>query len=78
MYETLEICIDHAGKTKCFHAVFSRYGYSYRIVVDIKNIQVIFEPDEERQWRARVETGMPDKETYELIPLLAAKLNDLL
>lgn len=78
MYETLELCVEHGGELKCFPAVFSQYGFSYRITIDIKGTVVIFEPDEEREWRARIEDGTPTKEATELIPLVAEKLKELL
>lgn len=78
MNDTVELCVEHHGETKCFEAVFSQFGFSYRITIDVRNNPVIFEPDEERNWRARVENGAADKETLELIPLLAAQLHELL
>ena len=75
MHDALEICIEHRGQTKCFPAAFSQFGYSYRITVDVFNTPVIFEFDEERQWRARLENiTSPNKELQELVPLIAAEL----
>lgn len=30
------------------------YGYSYKLEVDIEGTHVLFEPDEERNWRALI------------------------
>jgi hypothetical protein len=79
MDEELEICVEHKGEKKCFPAVFSKTGYSYRITVTINEIPVIFEPDEEREWRARIETVTPEnKDFYDLIKLVAAELHEQL
>ena len=76
MDESIEICVEHKGQTKCFPAVFSQYGYSYRITITILGMNVIFEPDEERQWRARMENNTPmNKDVQELLPLIAAELH---
>ena len=77
MDEPIQICVEHNGQTKCFPAVFSQYGYSYRITITILGMNVIFEPDEERQWRARMENNTPmNNEVQELLPLIAAELHD--
>ena len=76
MDEPIQICVEHNGQTKCFPAVFSQYGYSYRITITILGMNVIFEPDEERQWRARIENNTPmNKDVQELLPLIAAELH---
>jgi hypothetical protein len=77
MYEIPDICVEHRGQTKCFPAVFTQTGFSYRITVTVNGIQVIFEPDEEREWRARVENNAPAKHLHELIPLIAEQLKEL-
>jgi hypothetical protein len=37
-----------------FPARLLNYGYSYKLEVDIEAIKVLFEPDEERNWRALI------------------------
>lgn len=79
MYETLDICVEHRGQTECFPAIFTQTAFSYRMTVTVHDIQVIFEPDEERQWRARLENNLQmNKELQELIPLIADELKNLL
>ena len=77
MDNPFEICVEHHGQTKCFSAVFSQFGYTYRITITILDNDVIFEPDEERQWRARIEniTSM-NKELQELVSLIVAELDE--
>jgi len=77
MDESIEICVEHNGQTKCFPAIFSQYGYSYRITITILGMNVIFEPDEERRWRARIENNTHmNKDVQELLPLIAAELDE--
>lgn len=75
MPDSLEICVDHRGQSKCFPVTFRKFGYSYRITVIVNDTEVIFEPDEERNFRARVEDhAKVTKELQELIPLIANEL----
>lgn len=70
-----DICVEHAGENKCFPATFIRLGYQYRIVVQINKVEIIFERDEELQWRARTETPTQiSKDTQELVKLVAIEL----
>ena len=79
MDETLEICVDHRGQSKCFPVTFKKFGYSYRITVIANDTEVIFEPDEERNLRARIEDhSKVTKELQELIPLIGAALEKAL
>lgn len=75
MHQELDICVMYKGEQQCFPAVFNRLGYTYRFTVNIKDVAVIFEPDEERQWRARTESGQSlDKDVIALIPLVAEEI----
>lgn len=75
MHHELEICVIYKGEQQCFPAVFNRLGYTYRFTVNIRDVSVIFEPDEERQWRARTESGQAlDKDVIALIPLVAEEI----
>ena len=73
--EELEICVDHRGQTKCFPCSFKTVGFSYRIIVHIKDLDVIYEPDEERNLRARIEQiGRIDAGFSELVALVGEEL----
>ena len=37
-----------------FPVRFLHYGYSYKLEVDIDGAKILFEPDEERKWRALI------------------------
>jgi len=46
--------VTYQGKEYEFETGFQRYGYIHRIAVNINNVTVLFEPDEERNYRALV------------------------
>lgn len=76
--ETFDICVQNAGTEECFPSVFSTYGYSYRITVKIDDVDVIFEPDEERNFRGRIESNdRPTNRVLALVPLLGAEIEKL-
>jgi hypothetical protein len=52
MNEPFDIIVHYMGKDLSFNARLIAYGYSYRILVSVDNREVIFEPDEERKYRA--------------------------
>lgn len=45
------LSIDYKGEQKHFEAKLVQFGYSYRIVVSVNDLEVYFEPDEERNFR---------------------------
>ena len=52
MNEPFDIIVHYMGTDLFFNARLIAYGYSYRILVSVDNREVIFEPDEERKYRA--------------------------
>ena len=63
-----------------FPAKFIPFGYSYKFEVDINGIAVVFEPDEERSFRAIVDPSIGNvhhRINVELIKLIADTLADL-
>lgn len=66
MNEPFVLEITWQNKPYEFHASFQRYGYTYRIVVVINEVNYIFEPDEEGNYRVigtlvangQVDTGL--------------------
>jgi len=51
MNEPFLLALTYQNKTLEFPAAFQRYGYTYRIVVTINEVNYIFEPDEEGCYR---------------------------
>ncbi len=51
MEESFEITVTYKNARTTFPAVLQRVGYSYRIVVNMDETLICFEPDEERNFR---------------------------
>ncbi len=51
MNEPFLLELTYQNKTLEFPAAFQRYGYTYRIVVTVNEVNYIFEPDEEGSYR---------------------------
>ncbi len=52
MDEEFELPVLYNNKELKFPVKLLNYGYSYKLEVDIDGTKVLFEPDEERNWRA--------------------------
>jgi hypothetical protein len=66
------------GNSKELTAMIVSWGYAYQIVVEVEGMEVTFEPDENREYRAIVKE--PDKVTAsqkQLIPAIIETLNSL-
>jgi hypothetical protein len=46
--------VSYEGKQTGFPARLLNYGYSFKLEVTIDDTKVLFEPDEERNWRALI------------------------
>ncbi|WP_207492312.1 hypothetical protein [Aridibaculum aurantiacum] len=78
MDDTIEIPITCKGKEYSFAAKLIKYGYIHRIEVDIDGVQVLFEPDEERNYRAIIGShNEPNNEQAELIRAVIQVLDNL-
>jgi len=54
MEEEFNIPVTFQGTEYNFPARLLQYGYSYRLEIEIEHTLVMFEPDEERNWRALI------------------------
>jgi hypothetical protein len=55
MYETLEIPVTYKGEEIVFEARLVPSGFTYKLEVDVYGDKVLFEPDEEKNYRALVD-----------------------
>ena len=60
--EPVDLTVNYKGEERHYEATFRRYGYTYRIQVNVDDMPVDFEPDEEGQFRAIM--SEPDKPAY--------------
>ncbi len=69
----LEVPVTYKNQELIFYAKFIQFGYSYKFEVDVNGILIFFEPDEERNFRAIIDSTIDhgnhkiDKELIKLI-----------
>lgn len=77
--DKFDLQIDYNGETKSYPCTVQRFSYTYRFTVSIDDRDVIFEPDEEGQLRARLENmNEPSRELKEQIRLVGEELQQLM
>ena len=54
MDDSFELTVLYKEKEIVFPVKLLNYGYSYKLEVEIDKTKVLFEPDEERNWRALI------------------------
>ena len=65
MDESFEITAYYKNREIPFEAKLLRFGFSYKIQVIVEGQKILFEPDEERNYRAVIDTSIesaPGKE----------------
>jgi hypothetical protein len=72
MDEDFELPVLHEGKELLFTSRLLQYGYLHRFEVEVNGQKVLFEPDEERNYRAMVDPLEADKMKRKDIELLQA------
>jgi len=73
-----ELPVIFDRKNLAFHGKFLDYGYSSKIEMDIEGTKVLFEPDEERNWRALIsfeDLQANKKLNSELLKVIAESLD---
>jgi hypothetical protein len=80
MYESFEIELCYRGENLSFPAKLMRYGYTHRISVTVSGLEVVYERDEERNYRALVSPlEMSKREVdVELLRAITQKIEDIL
>lgn len=78
MEESFEIPVTYKNTELIFKAMLQRIGYSYRIVVQMGETPICFEPDEERNFRVVLMQGQPEAAMERIDKSLLAELHDQL
>ena len=81
MEEEFQLPVTFKNKELSFPSRLLNYGFSYKLEVDIDNTKVLFEPDEERNWRALIsyEDIMADKKiSVDLLKAIASSIEEIL
>lgn len=79
--DEFELAINFKGKDLLIPVRLINYGRSYKLEVDIEGTNVLFEPDEERNWRAVIsyeDVQANKKLNKELLELIAEELDTIL
>jgi len=76
MAETFTLQVLYKNKERSFDAELRVTGYTYRIVVTVDNREIVFERDEERNYRAILteETEIRNLPDVELLKAIANEL----
>ena len=80
MEEQFQLPVTFNNKELTFPARLLNYGYSYKLEVDIDGIKVLFERDEERNWRALIsyEDIMANKKlSVDLLKAIVSSIEEL-
>jgi hypothetical protein len=75
--EHVNLTIEFKGKVHHYTAALSKYGYTYRILVKIEELEVNFEPDEEGHFRAIIDEDEKEKHKAVDVQLIQAIATDL-
>jgi hypothetical protein len=81
MDEGFELPVSFNKKELSFPARLLSYGYSYKLEVDIDGDKILFEPDEERNWRALIayeEVSANKKMNVELLQAIASSIEEIM
>jgi hypothetical protein len=79
--DEFELAISHKGKDLLLPVQLLNYGRSYKLEVEIGGTKVLFEPDEERNWRAMIsyeDVQANKKLDKDLLELIAKELDAIL
>jgi hypothetical protein len=81
MEQDFELPVTYNGKELMFPAQLHLYGYTQKIDVFVNGLSVMYERDDERQWRAIVDPVDAEKSQsikVELLQVIADSIEDIL
>lgn len=81
MEDTFEIPVTYKGQELHFAAQLQQLGYVHRFAVDVNGQEILFEPDEERNYRALMDseqTGAHKPVNIELLQAIAEAIAAIL
>jgi len=76
MNNDFTLSINYKGEQKEFEARLVQFGYSYRIVVTVIDVEIYFEPDEERNFRVVKMPGQDQQKLEKIDKGLLQELKD--
>jgi hypothetical protein len=79
--DEFELPVTYKGKEVLFNSALQVTGYTHRFIVDIFGQSVIFEPDEERNYRAIISTEDLNSNKNidpELLKIISEKITEII
>jgi len=79
--DEFELPVSYNNKELNFPVRLLSYGYSYKLEVEIAGKKILFEPDEERNWRALVayeDLETNKKVSVELLQAIALSIEKIM
>lgn len=76
--DEFELTVQYHTRQLSFPARLLMMGYTYKIEVDVKGVKVLFEPDEERNFRAVAEESQRQNVDVALLQAIAIALQQAL
>jgi hypothetical protein len=73
--------VNYKGKELVFEGQLHQYGYTHKIELNINGVSVLYERDEERNWRALIDPSQIEKNkliTIELLQAIADSIEEVL
>jgi hypothetical protein len=61
MEEPFVLIVEHNGKEHSLETQFMPMGYTHKFKVIVEELEVLFEPDEEGEYRAVLPVGIDEK-----------------
>lgn len=80
MFDLFDLPVEYKGKEMLFPAELLPMGFTHKIKVNLDGTDVLFEPDEERNYRAVIDYGELDKMSSvnkALLQLICKTLDEL-
>jgi hypothetical protein len=74
--EHFVIEIEHKGKPVAYEANLQITGFTHRILIFVEEVEVIFERDDQNEYRAIVAPTHMDKVNVKLLAAIAAQLDE--
>jgi hypothetical protein len=71
MEETFSITVCYNNQERDFEATFQLFGYTHKIAIVVDGTPILFEPDEERNYRASLPFGETTKIKIDILLLQA-------
>jgi hypothetical protein len=80
MFDLFDLPVEYKGKEMLFPAELLPMGFTHKIKVNIDGTDILFEPDEERNYRAVIDYAALDKMSSvnkDLLQLICQTLDEL-